>query len=70
MLVWQVSRTWARLICEAEALWRVDGRDMRRLAAHELGSLLQEVPPRLQSRVDRWLRHFGARSRFLSKFSR
>ena len=52
---WQAVRSWARLIREAEALWRVDVRDLRRLAAHELGQLLQEVPPRLRHRVNRWL---------------
>lgn len=60
---WQVSRTWARLIREAESLWRVDVREMHRLAAHELGALLQEVPPRLRRRVNRWLRRFGVHTR-------
>jgi hypothetical protein len=60
---WQVSRTWARLIREAESLWRVDVREMHRLAAHELGALLQEVPPRLRRRVNRWLRRFGVQTR-------
>lgn len=55
VLRWQAVRSWARLIREAEALWRVDVRDLRRLAAHELGQLLQEVPPRLRHRVNRWL---------------
>jgi len=35
---WQAVRTWARLIREAEALWRVDVRALHRLAAEELGS--------------------------------
>lgn len=43
---WQKARTWARLIREAEALWRVNVRDLRRLGALELDQLLQEVPPR------------------------
>jgi hypothetical protein len=60
---WQVSRTWARLIREAECLWRVDVREMHRLAAQELGSLLTEVPPRLRSRVNRWLKRFGVVTR-------
>ena len=30
---WQAVSSWARLIREAEALWRVDVRDLRRLAA-------------------------------------
>ena len=55
LLRWQAVRTWARLIQEAEGLWRVYVRDLRRLAAHELGQLLQEVPPRLRRRVNLWL---------------
>jgi hypothetical protein len=31
LLRWQAVRTWARLIQEAEGLWRVDVRDIRRL---------------------------------------
>jgi hypothetical protein len=60
---WQVSRTWARLIREAECLWRVDVRAMHRVAAQELGSLLTEVPPRLRRRVNRWLERFGVITR-------
>ena len=41
---WQTARTWARLIREAEALWRVDVRSLRRLASQELFQLVQEVP--------------------------
>ena len=52
---WQDTRTWARLIREAEALWHVDVRDLRRLGALELSQLLEEVPPRLRPRVNRWL---------------
>lgn len=65
LLRWQAVRSWARLIREAEALWRVDVRDLRRLAAHELGQLLQEVPPRLRHRVNRWLERVGGRTRLL-----
>jgi hypothetical protein len=60
---WQFSRTWARLIREAEALWRVDVRSMHRLAAQELGSLLTEVPPKLRRRVNLWLKRFGVSTR-------
>jgi hypothetical protein len=41
----------------------VDVRAMHRLAAHELGSLLTEVPPRLRGRVNRWLVRFGVKTR-------
>lgn len=60
---WQAVRTWARLIREAEALWRVDVRALHRLAAQELGQLLQEVPPHLRRRVNRWLARLGVATR-------
>ena len=63
LLRWQSVRTWARLIREAEKLWRVDVRDLRRLAAHELDQLLQEVPPRLRRRVNRWLERLKVATR-------
>lgn len=63
LATWQISRTWARLIREAEALWRVDVRAMQRLAAQELASLLTEVPPKLRRRVNRWLERFGVVTR-------
>ena len=60
---WQSARTWARLIREAEALWHVDVRALHRLAAQELGQLVQEVPPRLRRRVNRWLARLGVATR-------
>ena len=60
---WQAVRTWARLIREAEALWRVDVRALHRLAAEELGQLLVEVPPQLRQRVNRWLARLGVATR-------
>jgi hypothetical protein len=60
---WQTARTWARLIREAEALWRVDVRALRRLASQELFQLVQEVPPRLRRRVNRWLVRFNVLTR-------
>jgi hypothetical protein len=60
---WQKARTWARLIREAEALWRVNVRDLRRLGALELAQLLQEVPPSIRPRVNRWLAGYGALTR-------
>jgi hypothetical protein len=61
--LWQDTRTWARLIREAEALWHVDVRDLRRLGATELAQLLEEVPPRLRPRVNRWLACYGVLTR-------
>jgi hypothetical protein len=51
------------LIREAEALWRVDVRLLHRLAAQELLQLVQEVPPRLRRRVNRWLKHLHVATR-------
>jgi hypothetical protein len=60
---WQNTRTWARLIREAEALWHVDVRELRRLAALELSQLLEEVPPHLRGRVNRWLERYRVHTR-------
>ncbi len=60
---WQTARSWARLIREAESLWRVDVRVLRRLAATELMGLNQEVPRRQRGRVNRWLQRFHAGTR-------
>ena len=60
---WQTARSWARLIREAEALWRVDVRVLRRLASTELMGLNQEVPRRERGRVNRWLERFHAGTR-------
>ena len=60
---WQSARSWALLIREAEALWRVDVRVLHRLAAQELLQLVQEVPPRLRRRVNRWLEHLHVATR-------
>jgi hypothetical protein len=60
---WQAARSWARLIREAESLWRVDVRVLRRLAATELMGLNQEVPRRQRGLVNRWLQRFHAGTR-------
>lgn len=60
---WQAARSWARLIREAEALWHVEPLAMHRLAAEELGCLLEEVPPCMRRRVNRWLLRFGVLTR-------
>jgi Mg/Co/Ni transporter MgtE len=51
------------LIREAEALWHVDRRILHRLAAMELGQLLEEVPPRMRRRVNQWLKRFHTATR-------
>jgi hypothetical protein len=60
---WQSVRSWARLIRETESLWHVDARLLHRLAAEELMRLVQEVPPRLRHRVNRWLERFHVATR-------
>ena len=60
---WQQVRTWARLIREAEALWHVDVRALRRMGALELSQLLEEVPPMHRHRVNRWLTSYAVATR-------
>ena len=60
---WQQARTWARLIREAEALWHVDVRALRRIGAEELSQLLAEVPPSQRVRINRWLHGYAAATR-------
>jgi len=60
---WQQVRTWARLIREAEALWHVDVRELKRLGALELSQLLEEVPPAQRPRVNRWLQRYAVATR-------
>ena len=63
LATWQRARTLARLIREAEDLWHVDVKDLRRLGALELDQLLHEVPASLKPRVNRWLKGYGAATR-------
>ena len=60
---WQQVRTWARLIREAEALWHVDVRALRRMGALELSQLIEEVPPMHRQRVNRWLDCYAVATR-------
>ena len=60
---WQQVRTWARLIREAESLWHVDVRELKRLGALELAQLLKEVPVGQRSRVNRWLTRYAVSTR-------
>ena len=60
---WQQVRTWARLIREAEALWHVDVRALRRMGADELSQLIGEVPAPHRKRVNRWLRCYSVATR-------
>ena len=63
---WQQARTWARLIREAEALWHVDVRALRRMGAEELSQLLEEIPPAQRQRINRWLHSYAVATRLQS----
>ena len=58
---WQHSRSWARLICEAEKMWSLESRELKRLGAMELIQLQNEMPFNVRKRVNFWLvRYSGA----------
>ena len=58
---WQHSRSWARLICEAEKMWSLESRELKRLGAIELIQLQNEMPFNVRKRVNFWLiRYSGA----------
>ena len=58
---WQHSRSWARLICEAERMWTLDSKELKRLGALELIQLQNEMPFNVRRRVNFWLiRYSGA----------
>ncbi len=61
---WQQARTWARLIREAESLWYVDVRVLKRIGELELSQLLKEVPSCKRGRVNRWLVGYSVATRF------
>tara|TARA_B100000945_G_scaffold61378_1_gene45660 strand:- start:588 stop:875 length:288 start_codon:yes stop_codon:yes gene_type:complete len=58
---WQYSRSWARLICEAERMWGLESKELKRLGAIELIQLQNEMPFNVRRRVNFWLvRYSGA----------
>ena len=58
---WQHSRSWARLICEAEKMWSLDSKELKKLGAIELIQLQNEMPFNVRRRVNFWLvRYSGA----------
>ena len=58
---WQHSRSWARLICEAEKMWSLESRELKKLGAMELIQLQNEMPFNVRRRVNFWLvRYSGA----------
>ena len=58
---WQHSRSWARLICEAEKMWSLESRELKRRGAMELIQLQNEMPFNVRRRVNVWsVRYSGA----------
>ena len=60
---WQHSRSWARLICEAEKMWSLESRDLKRLGAIELIQLQNEMPFNVRRRVNYWLVKYSGATR-------
>jgi len=60
---WQHSRSWARLICEAEKMWSLDSRELKRLGAMELIQLQNEMPFNVRRRVNFWLIKYSGATR-------
>ena len=60
---WQHSRSWARLICEAEKMWSLESRELKRLGAIELIQLQNEMPFNVRRRVNFWLVGFSGATR-------
>ena len=60
---WQHSRSWARLICEAEKMWSLESRDLKRLGAIELIQLQNEMPFNVRRRVNCWLVKYSGATR-------
>ena len=60
---WQHSRSWARLICEAEKMWSLESRDLKRLGAMELIQLQNEMPFNVRRRVNYCLVKYSGATR-------
>ena len=60
---WQHSRSWARLICEAEKFWSLDSKELKRLGAIELIQLQNEMPFKVRRRVNFWLVKYSGATR-------
>jgi len=60
---WQHSRSWARLICEAEKMWSLESRELKRLGAMELIQLQNEMPFSVRRRVNYWLVKYSGATR-------
>ena len=60
---WQHSRSWARLICEAEKMWSLESKELKRLGAMELIQLHNEMPFNVRRRVNYWLVKYSGATR-------
>ena len=60
---WKHSRSWARLICEAEKMWSLESRELKRLGAMELIQLQNEMPFNVRRRVNCWLVKYSGATR-------
>ena len=60
---WQHSRSWARLICEAEKMWSLESRELKKLGAMELIQLQNEMPFNVRKRVNCWLVRYSGVTR-------
>ena len=60
---WQHSRSWARLICEAEKMWSLESKELKRLGAIELIQLQNEMPFNVRRRVNYWLVKYSGATR-------
>ena len=61
---WQHSRSWTRLICEAEKMWSLESKELKRLGAIELIQLQNEMPFNVRRRVNFWLVKYSGATRF------
>ena len=60
---WQNSRSWARLICEAEKMCSLESKELKRLGAMELIQLQNEMPFNVRRRVNFWLVKYSGATR-------
>ena len=60
---WQHSRSWARLICEAEKMWSLESKELKKLGAIELIQLQNEMPFNVRRRVNFWLIKYSGATR-------
>ena len=60
---WQHSRSWDRLICEAERMWSLESRDLKRLGAIESIQLQNKMPFNVRRRSNYWLVKYSGATR-------